>query len=172
MNVIVFCNRTITPDFGTKLAGHVGWGFQLGNGNFLYGSKEASPEEFASQIPWIPGTIHQGHPNGVFVKEAPFEDMIRDIKAGGRKNGPRFLYHEYKMLQAPKPCPDQAANLAHLSKRWGYGLVGNNCMDDVYKIITVYADGDRDFLPWPITHPMPNHFFHDIDAPAQTLNKA
>ncbi len=170
MNVIVFCNRTVTPDFGTKFLGHVGWGFQLANGHFLYGSKEASPMEFATQIPNIPGVIHQGNPNGVFVKEAGFDAMIRDIKAGGQANGPRFLYHEYKLLTAPKPHPDRAAKMAVESKGWGYGLAGNNCMDDVYKIITCYADGDENFLPWPITHPFPNHFFHDIPGPAQALN--
>lgn len=168
MNVIVFVNRIITPDFDTKLIGHVGWGFQLQNGNFMFGSKEATPKEFEGHFP--PGTIPEGKPNGVFIQEHPLEQMLSAIKAGGNPQGPRFFYHQYKLLTAQNPNISDAIRVAQDSKNRGYGVAGNNCMDDVYKIITAYAGGDKNFLPWPSTHWLPNHFFDDINAPVQILN--
>lgn len=170
MNVIVFVNRIATPDFNTKLVGHVGWGFKLANGNFMYGSKEAKPSEFMNQIPFFPGVIHKGNPNGVFVKEATCKDMLGSLRAGGNEKGPRFLYHQYKLLQAPDVSIDDAVSLAWDSKNWGYGLPGNNCMDDVFKIIKAYASGDDTFLPWPSTHWLPNAFFDAIKAEVHVIN--
>ena len=169
MNVIVFVNRIVTPDFNTKFVGHVGWGFKLANGNFMYGSKEASPMEFANQIPFFPGVIHKGNPNGVSVKEAALKDMLNSLETNGNNGALRFVYHQYKLLQAPNVSIDDAVSLALDSKNWGYGLTGNNCMDDVFKIIKAYASGDDTFLPWPSTHWFPNAFFDDIKAEVHVI---
>ena len=165
MNVIVFVNKSITPDFNTKFVGHVGWGFKLENGNFLYGSKEATPAEFDGHFP---GTIANGSPNGVFTRESSFQAMVTSLGRGGNAQGPRFPYHEYKLLEAPTVYVEAAVAMAVDSKQWGYGLSGNNCMDDVFKIIKAYT-GDDKFLPWPSTHWFPNKFFEDIDAEAHAL---
>ena len=169
MNVIVFVNRIVTPDFNTKFVGHVGWGFKLANGNFMYGSKEASPMEFANNIPFFPGVIHKGNPNGVSVKEAALKDMLNSLETNGNNGALRFVYHQYKLLQAPNVSIDDAVSLALDSKNWGYGLTGNNCMDDVFKIIKAYASGDDTFLPWPSTHWFPNAFFDDINAEVHVI---
>jgi hypothetical protein len=166
MNVIVFVNRSITPDLNTKFLGHVGWGFKLRNGHYLYGSKEATPAEFEGHFP--PGTISNGSPNGVFTREASLEKMIDSLRGGGKSPGPRFPYHEYKMLEAPNVYIDEAVALAMDSKNWGYGLFGNNCMDDVFKIIKAYS-GDDKFLPWPSTNPRPNGFYDAINAESVVL---
>ena len=162
MNVIVFVNRSVTPDFNTKFIGHVGWGFKLANGHFLYGSKEATPQEFDGHFP---GTIPNGEPNGVFIREASQQQMLKALAAGGAPNGPRFPYHQYKMLEAPNVYIDEAVAVANATPAGGYGLSGNNCMDDVFKIIKAYS-GDDKFLPWPSTHWFPNKFFDDIQGDA------
>jgi len=158
-NIIVFQNRTVT--LNNDLLGHSGWGIKLPDGNWLFGSKEATPNLFNGHFP---GTIPNGKPNGVFIKKTDFQTMIQLLKRGGQADGPIFNYHEYKLLTFPSPNESAGIAAAEKSKGEGYGVIGNNCMDSVYRIITAYVRGDGNFLPWPSTHPFPNHFFDDIKA--------
>jgi len=62
-----------------------------------------------------------------------------------------------------------ASDLARQCHNWGYTVVGNNCMDDVYQIIKAYAQGDGNILPRPLAHPRPVDFFEAIPSPVQHL---
>ncbi len=163
-NIIIFQNRTIT--LNNNLLGHSGWGFKLPDGKWLFGSKEATPDMF--KFDPLKGhlliNIPNGSPNGVFFKKADFGTMINLLKKGRNSTGPKYNYHEYKLLHHPNPDYDSAFSVAKKSKGEGYSLISNNCMDSAYRIITAYARGDGNFLPWPSTHPLPNHFFDDIKS--------
>ncbi len=158
-NALVFVNPSIPMN-----AGHIGWGFKAGEGRYTYGSKEISG---AIAIP-------AGQPNGMFFKTANFEQMLQDMKMGGSQGPSRhpvFRYMLYKQVFVPNANPGAAQAAAEAASRDGYGLVGNNCMDNAYRVLTAYGLHD-DVIPNPSFNPgqwIPNNWFNDIKAPAQAL---
>jgi len=42
-------------------------------------------------------------------------------------------------------------------------------MDDVYRIIKAYANGDGNILPRPVAYPRPVDFFQAISSPVHHL---
>ena len=149
MKAYVFINKTIPMNLG-----HVGWGFEIKPGHFCFGAKE------------VAGNLHvsEGDNNYVFVRQGSEQQMLSTMK-----KGVRYPYHFCKAIEVPHTNPAAAMHMAEDSKKWGYFILGNNCMDDVFKIIKCYANGNDTVLPWPSTHPTPNHFFHDIPAPEMKL---
>lgn len=127
--------------------GHIGWGFETEPGVFCFGAKET----VGSVAIW------PGQNNGVFIETNDFERMLETMK-----RGKTFNYQQYKILDIDHTCPEAAKDMAEDSKNWGYSLVGNNCVDDAFKIIKAFSCGDDLVLPWPSTHPVPNKFFHHI----------
>lgn len=154
MRAVVFINYEEVPGG----AGHVGWGFETQPGTFCYGAKEAV------------GTIAviSGQYNGVFIEEGSEQQMLNAMKTGNH-GGNRFPYDAYKYVEVAHPNPQEGLNLAHQSPNWGYALVGNNCMDDVFRIIKAYASNDDNVLPWPATHWLPVQFFDAIPTPKHTF---
>ncbi len=148
MRAYVFINKKLL------LVGHVGWGFETSPGQFCYGSKETT------------GTpaILPGYPNNVFVKNGSEASMLMTMK-----NGVIFSYQYYKVIEVTNTNPNAAKKLANDTKKWGYFVAGNNCMDDVFKIIKCYACDNDKILPWPSTHYTPNEFFYYIKVVEQEL---
>jgi len=155
MRAVVFINYSIAP-FNV---GHVGWGFETKPGYFCYGAKEAvGLQEIA-----LPG-----HPNGAFVAVGTEQEMLAAMKTGNHP-GNGFRYDDYKSIEVDSFDVVAASDLARQCHNWGYTVVGNNCMDDVYRIIKAYADGDGNILPRPLAHPRPVDFFAAILSPVQHL---
>jgi hypothetical protein len=145
MKAYVFLNPFLAANYG-----HVGWGFELNNGQFCYGSKET-----ATAL-----KIDKGCNNNVFVSYDSEANMLHQMNT--KKTS--FTYQYYKFIEIQNSNPDAAEAMAEDSKNWGYGLSGNNCMDDVFKIIKCYAHGNDTVLPWPATHLAPNAFFGAIET--------
>lgn len=157
-NALVFINPNIPLN-----AGHIGWAFKLSNGNYTYGSKE-----IAGQI-----SVPNGEPNGMFVKTASFEQMKTDMKAGGTQGPskhPIFQYMSFKQLFTADADPAAARTAADAAFNDGYGLFGNNCMDNAYRVLKAYGLSDE-ALPNPGHLPnwVPNSWYSQIKAPAEPL---
>lgn len=166
---MVFLNRTVTPDFGTKVfPGHVGWAFELDNGNMLYGSKETVPGEGGEwNVPCV-YEVKPGRKNGVFIGEAKFPTILERLTRGRYADGPRFDYHQYKLIQVRNPHVNHATTVAWETKKSGYCLLGNNCMDDTYKVLSAYAcHGPA--LPNPSLNLLPSGWFDAIPGGACLL---
>jgi len=155
MRAVVFINYSIAP-FNV---GHVGWGFEAQPGHFCYGAKEA----LGMQEVALPG-----YPNGVFVAQGSEPEMLAAMKTGNHPaNG--FFYNDYRYVEVASFNVDAATELARQCPHWGYTVVGNNCMDDVYRILKAYANGDGNILPRPRAHRRPVDFFRAIPSPVQHL---
>lgn len=103
-------------------AGHVGWGFQLEDGYFFCGATE-NPSGNAFVLP--------GRNNGwwgkkVFSQEEMFEEM--------RKR----QYDEYKWTEVTDADPVQAYKTALATGKWGYNVLGNNCLDHTFAVLFAY----------------------------------
>jgi len=155
MRAVVFINYSIAP----FKVGHVGWGFETQPDYFCYGAKEAvGMQEIA-----LPG-----YPNGAFVAVGSEPEMLAAMKTGNHP-GNGFPYNDYKYVEVASFNVAAASDLARQCHHWGYTVVGNNCMDDVYRIIKAYANGDGNILPRPLAHPRPVDFFEAIPFPVQHL---
>ncbi len=155
MRAVVFINYSVAPFH----VGHVGWGFETQPGHFCYGAKGAvGMQEIA-----LPG-----YPNGAFVADGTEPEMLTAMRTGNHP-GNGFIYNDYKYVEVAG-CNVAAANdLARQCTLWGSTVVGNNCMDDVYRIIKAYANGDGNILPRPLSYPRPVDFFQAIPSPVQHL---
>jgi hypothetical protein len=134
-------------------------GFEIAAGRFFYGGTE------------ITGTIVAlpGQDNKWFGLEGNEAEMLNAMKTGSHQGGSRFVYHAYRYVNVPRPNPAAGRHMALESRNWGYTAIGNNCMDHTYRVITAYASGDGNLLPWPLTHPAPNNFYDSISAVSQPL---
>ncbi len=149
MHAAIFINYTIDP----LAQGHLAWAFETSPGEFCYGGSE-----------WHLGTSLEA--NGVFIAHGTRRQMIAAMRSGrhphGAGNNTSFPYDAYKFIPVQNPHPSKALQLAEESKRWGYFVIANNCMDHAHKIITAYANGDLNVLPWPSAKLRPVDFFNKI----------
>lgn len=123
-------------------AGHVGWGFQLANGQFFCGATE-NPRGYP--------LILMGGDNGWWGSQNPSEDdMLNEMR--------KRAFNQYKFQDMTNANPDVAYKAALLTKTWGYAAVGNNCLDHTYAVL--YAYGVKN-LPLKQLHPAPNDWFDD-----------
>jgi hypothetical protein len=121
-------------------AGHVGWGFQMENGQLYAGSTE---NEGGRPIV-LPGGDN-GWWAGIFGVEA---DMIAAMVKRG--------YLCYKVAKVADCDPQKAQEVGDSCKSCGYEGLGNNCLDHVWRVLHAY---NQPGLPWAQTHPTPNHWF-------------
>lgn len=124
------------------LAGHVGWGFHLGNSRYFYGSTETI-------LGQVTPYIQAGQNNGWWGEEGTFEMMLRAMRVGKTKP-----YQKYKKVGVSGAKPAAAKQVALLTKLLGYGLIGNNCMDHSHMVLKAYGCS----LPLPIST-FPNLWF-------------
>ena len=163
----VFVNRSTPIGLG-----HIGFGFQTSRDRFCYGSVEGAIGS--------PPYTAPGDPNGGFwVENATVTDMLTDVKSGHQqwrvekylKRG--LLYSHYKVIKVRYPNIEAGLRVARTTKSRGYSVAaagnpnkqwlrGNNCADAVFDVIKAYASDDDHILPWPSTHPTPNHLFDHI----------
>jgi hypothetical protein len=120
-------------------AGHVGWGFQVGEDRFFCGSTENT-----SGAPFVA----PGGDNGWWGQEASKEEMFDLFR--------QLNYDAYKVGTVRNSKPEAAKSAAIASKGWGYKGLGNNCLDHVWRILDAYGDVG---LPLAQTHPAPNDWF-------------
>ncbi len=131
-------------------AGHVGWGFLESSGRLYAGSIE---NESGRPI------VMPGGDNGWWAAEFSSLDAMLDAVR-------QRQYTFYKVAPIPNCNPPAARTLADAAKNWGYCALGNNCLDNVVRVLHAYAEAG---VPWDETHPSPNDWFAAFNGEVHNL---
>lgn len=153
----IFINWGVPLGFG-----HVGWGFEKMPGDWYYGAVEIAGG-------W--GVVRKGDDNKIFNKLGTEDQMLSEMKKGSVSGGPLFYYNEYKFVDVPNGDYKPALTYIAKARANGYGLLGNNCMDAVFRVIKAYANGDDNFLPHPSKFWAPRWWYCDVKAKSKFLRK-
>ena len=140
------------------MQGHVGWAYLGDDMVYHIGATDAPITKFnlfqgnlGLIIPASPGA------NSPWRQNASTEqDMLNMFRAHG---GYTDTYSEYKMtfvMQRNSNFADQRSNEA---ANWGYGLVGNNCADHVYRVLAAYGVDTNGVMRSLMTRGAPNSWF-------------
>ncbi len=124
--------------------GHIGWGFQLSNGDFYAGATENYVKGVIRTY-----TIWPGYDNDMwgeyFYNES---EMLAKMNALG--------YSRYKKTAVKNPNISFAKTRADETMMKGFQGISNNCLDHTYHVLEGYGVKD---MPWKQTNPTPNGWF-------------
>lgn len=123
--------------------GHVGWAFEVGSsGKWIFGATD----DDAAGDPYVaPGSY-----NGAWVGSGGFGAVSSAFRAS------TIGYTRYRCHATPTSAVGGAEQQASAAKGWGYTLIGNNCLDHAYRILTTYRG---DVMPSPALTIIPNDAF-------------
>ncbi len=133
----------LKPDNALYL-GHIGWGFQLSDGQYFGGSTE-------NYLKGIIRTLNRwpGEDNDMWGEMFRLEsDMFAKMKQLG--------YDRYKRVTVNNPNIAGAKRRAEETMMKGFGA-GNNCLDHTYHVLEGYGVPD---MPWKQTNMAPNGWFN------------
>jgi hypothetical protein len=123
------------PFINFKSPTHVGFGFEVSPGIFLFGSVENSIGDI-----YVPA----GSDNGFWMATGTHLEMLATFKnpAASKFHGALGAkpYDQYRMSRVGSPAICAAVGFAESLYSVGYSAVGgNNCLDAVYNVLTVYG---------------------------------
>ena len=132
----------LDPVYHTIHAGHVGWGFQMGANKYWYGATEG------------PGVGKKWNRQGTRSQ------MMNDFKIGG----PVVKQTGYYVTRRCGSVPNTNLTAAYKAVHWvqyksEYAGIGNNCMDNVYRILQAYGVSNLPSTTWPVSHWFPNNWY-------------
>jgi hypothetical protein len=133
--------------------GHVGWAFsEPGHGDSWY---YGATDDDANGDPYVPA----GSYNGAYISHAiAFSQVTSWFKANS------IGYTSYRCMNTPTSAVGAAMQAGQAASGWGYTLIGNNCLDHAYRILTAYR-GDAAPIPgseqWLVT---PNQYFWSLGS--------
>ncbi|MBV9822224.1 MAG: hypothetical protein JO144_08270 [Actinobacteria bacterium] len=138
---------------GAHDLGHVGYGFAIGNGEYTYGSVENT-----SGAP----VVLPGADNGAWVSSGSEADM----RAAMRQRG----YDTYLTWNIGGTDPNAATAAANATFGEGYSVIGDNCEDAVYRVLSAYGAQ----LPSPagIGNASPNSWWQALENATQAAGGA
>jgi Ricin-type beta-trefoil lectin domain. len=124
-------------------AGHTGWGIQLADGSWEGGTFDG-PEEGRIFNIKVPGAVEKGDNNYAWRHHFASEAQLRAYFGEGKiaENPPYRVkgYDRYYKWQLRGTLNTAAAfSLESQSWDWGYGVLGNNCLDVTYKVLRAYG---------------------------------
>lgn len=158
---VLILQRTQTP----PVVGHTAWAIKLADGTWLAGAWDG-----ITPI-WPPGFIPKGSGNGhwklVFRSKQEVLDWFSNqpVQSQGGQSMGYATYNWYKDIVVPHANIPAALAMEAQSWGWGYGVLGNNCLDVSYKVLTAYGA----HLPWPSATVVPNLWFNLVAAPQHPL---
>jgi hypothetical protein len=123
-NAVIFLKHNEPFNFG-----HTGWGFKLSADQWCYGATE-----LFGQLVRQPG-----EDNGVYMRIGSKGEMFDTFRTGNTPNASNWPYQSYKALIAGKPNVNAARAAVEATKKAGYWVNGNNCMNHAIQIINAYA---------------------------------
>ncbi len=150
--IVVLCPHR--PDLvGQPLLGHVGWGFEYPNGEWLIGAVE--------------GPDWRGGINGFWSVRRPNLRSALLYFAQMKNQGAE--YNCYKLLTVTRGThvtPQNAENTVRWVSQQKYELFGRNCLNSAYDILRAFCNGKYNFtdLPHPNTNWIPNGWFNAIQT--------
>lgn len=126
--------------------GHVGWMFNLPDGNYVAGAVE-NPKGTPVCAP-----AEMGFWN-VVTQNPSHEFIIRG-------------YDAFKMFSISSPNPKAALDTVKWISEQPYNVMGQNCMDDTYDVIHSFGAVG---IPKPFNKVTPNAWFDSFNYPVQSL---
>lgn len=116
--------------------GHIGWGFQLDNKRFLFGSTDHLIRhewwDFGAWLNYL--DVPQEGFTDWWAEQGALEKML-DMMTGGH----HIRYHHYKVLAIENANPSRAEEAALTTREMGWSVLENNCVHQTYKIISAYG---------------------------------
>lgn len=122
------------PVVDSKSPTHVGFGFEVSSGVYLFGSVENS-----GGFPIVLSNFD----NGFWMTTGTLEEMLATFAnpsaSGfyGTSGVPPYTEYRTSVVQTPRVC--KAARYAENLYSVGYNVLGNNCLDAVYNVLSVYG---------------------------------
>lgn len=156
--IVVLCPRR--PDLlGHPLLGHVGWGFELPDGQWVVGAVEGDA--------WLPGN----RMNGFWSTCVPGLEQALQVFANMLHQGAEYNVYKYLSVTAQVwPDPDAALHVMGWVSGQPYQLFGRNCMNSAYDVLRAFSRGGHfngGVLPSPDTNWIPNGWFNAITVHPQ-----
>lgn len=155
--IIVLCPSR--PDLlGQPLLGHVAWGFQLPNNEWIIGAVEGDG--------WKQGNGF----NGFWSRKLP--NLNAALQYFANMSFQDAEYNHYKLLTVTDgvfPNPNGALNVMKWVSGKKYELFGRNCMNSAYDILRAFSSGgsfNGQYLPTPEQNWIPNGWFNAINVPS------
>ena len=151
--IVVLCPHR--PDLlGQPLLGHVAWGFEYPNGEWLIGAVE--------------GPDWNGGLNGFWSVRRP--NLRSALMYFAQMKNRNAEYNYYKLLTVSpgaQPDPRYAERMARWVSQQKYELFGRNCMNSAYDILRAFSGGqyNNTQLPHPDHNWIPNGWFNAIETP-------
>lgn len=133
--------------------GHVGWAFyEPGHGDSWY---YGSTDDNANGDFYVP----PGSYNGAYIRHAT---AFYQVTSWFKYN--HIGYTGYRCKNTPTSAVGGAVQAGQAASGWGYTLIGNNCLNHAYRILTTYR-GDAAPVPgsesWLNT---PNQYFWSLGS--------
>ena len=151
--IIVLCPTR--PDLlGQPLLGHVAWGFQLPNNEWVIGAVEGDG--------WPRGNRF----NGFWSRKVPSFNAALQHFANMKYEDAE--YNQFKLLTVTHnvfPDPDAAMSVMKWVSGQKYELFGRNCMNSAYDILRAFSRGgnfNSRTMPSPDTNWIPNGWYNAI----------
>ena len=154
--IVVLCPKR--PDLaGQPLLGHVGWGFELPDGQWMVGAVEGD------------GWSNGNGMNGFWSRRVPGERQATQVFANMVHQGAEYNYFKYlTMTHQVWPDPDAAVRVMAWVSAQPYQLFGRNCMNSTYDVLRAFSRGGHfngKILPNPDFNWIPNGWFNAIQVP-------
>lgn len=153
----VFIRSASPTVLGVKL-GHVGFGFSVKEGFYVYGGLEDPDNQNHSP----------GQDNGFWILNGTFNDMLCDMGSPPISGASPYDTNYKKQTGASVPFTCSAVSRAESVYGQGYSIIqfGNlagNCLDATYEILLAYgATGMKD--PSSGTNGIPNTWYGNLDS--------
>lgn len=149
--------------------GHIGWGFQLAQEQFYFGSTD---HLWRKQYPlWHPLEllrymhVRPGDSNDFWAESGSAPEMLATMS-----NGKHVRYQYYKVVPVENAQAEPATSHANSCAARGWSVLTDNCVHQTYRILCKYGstalpDPDKATAPFLI----PRIWFAEIKAQAISL---
>lgn len=151
--------------------GHVGWGFQLDENEFCFGSTDhlwnrKFPEWHLVELYRYMNV--QPQKNNDFWAETGSKTQMLSVMGSGH----HIRYHAYKSIAVEKAKPQEASCFAQSLADNGWNVMSNNCVHQVYSVLTAYGGNMK--MPGPDfgLNRIPKVWFEGIEAESFSLSKS
>lgn len=155
-------------------AGHIGWGYEVGDGIFTCGATENTAGD---ALIWPPNNA------GAWIGNFPSElAMLSHMSQVHEFNAPPFQYYKYLDLETVgvPANPGAALEQAQANLTRGYSVSASipgapmgNCLDHATDVVNKYGLPWQELgglpswgMPWKQTHPEPLDWFQNWNASA------
>lgn len=158
-----FCIRGVANPFSPT---HVGFGFEVSPGVFLFGSVENSG---GSPV------VLPGFDNGFWMTTGTVDQMMATFRDPSYScfHGMSQGYTAYKMTVVQNPSVCAAVSFAETLYTVGYGILTDNCLDAVFSVLGVYGVKFTPDLNPSINVDVicPGDWFNALPSPAWTASQ-